>query len=146
MKLFIPIILVGLVGCAKNELYVGYSFPENYQEHLKIGRTTMDDALQLLGTPTTQSSYGDPTYYYISQQQISTSFMLPKVEKQDILALTFNKKGTLIKAQHYDIHDYKKITQEDATRTALKGNEMGVMEQMMHNVGRFGGKTKPPVG
>lgn len=144
IKLFSIVVILSLSGCAKNELYVGYSFPENYQEHLKVGRTTKNEVLQLMGSPTTESSYGDLTYYYISQKQISKSFFQPKVEGQEVLALTFNSKDMLKQAKHYDIHDYK-ATQLDEAKTTLKGNEMGVLEQMMHNVGRFGG-GKPKVG
>jgi len=137
-------LILSLTACAKNELYVGYNFPDNYQERLKIGRTSKSDVLEFMGSPTTESSYGESTFYYIAQKQISKSFFQPKIEQQDVVALTFNSKGILTQAKHYDMNDYKAM-QLDETRTTLKGNEMGMLEQMMHNVGRFGGgKTKAP--
>jgi outer membrane protein assembly factor BamE (lipoprotein component of BamABCDE complex) len=140
-KFFLMGMLFVLAGCAKNESIIGYSFPDGYEQHLKVGRTSKDDVIQLLGAPTTESSYGEKTYYYISQRQYYKAFMEPVLEDQKVLALKFNKNDVLSAASQYDLNDYKSI-EHDNSKTELRGNEMGVLEQMMHNVGRFGSKKK----
>lgn len=140
-KLFLIAILFAVTGCVKNEAYIGYSFPDGYDANLKVGHTTKDMVIESLGAPTTESSYGDSTYYYISQKQYSKTFMQPVLEEQKVLALVFNDKEVLSSIKHYDLSDYKEI-EPDHSKTELKGNEMGVMEQVVHNVGRFGSKKK----
>lgn len=140
LKFIAAVVLLTLSGCARNEIFVGYSFPENYQERLKIGRTNKDDVLEFMGTPTSESTFGDKKYFYVAQKQVSKTFLQPVVETQEVLEISFDQKGLLNMAKIYDIKNHQMIML-DEKRTILKGNEMGVFEQMMHNIGRYGGKT-----
>lgn len=135
--------MAALSGCVKNESHIGYNFSDHYQERLKENITTKDEVLENMGSPTIESTYGDSVYYYITQKQISKAFFSPKVVDQKILALTFNKKGVLMQIKQYGVQEFKDL-ELDPNRTKLKGNEMGVLEQLMTNVGRFGGGKKSP--
>lgn len=140
-KLILLFLSISLCGCINREDHIGYSFPEGYEKHLKIGKTSRHRVFDVLVSPSTESNYGQITYYYVGQIQSIRTLEHPKVDKQNILALTFNKKGILQSIKHYNIADYKQLSY-DERRTILKGNEMGVLEQMIHNIGRFGGKNK----
>lgn len=144
MKYLLPlVIMTALSGCVKNESHIGYNFPDHYQERLKKNITTKDMVLDNMGSPTIESTYGDSVYYYITQKQVSKAFFHPKVVDQKIIALTFNKKDILVQIKQYGLQEFRDL-ELDHNRTELKGNEMGVLEQLMSNVGRFGSAKKSP--
>src|SRR5262245_19274947 len=48
---------------------------------------------ELIGTPSTISTFDDRTWYYISKRTETTAFFDPDVVDQEILAISFDEQG-----------------------------------------------------
>ncbi len=136
-------ISVALGGCATKEYYYGYSFPIHDRQYLHIHKTTIGEVRQLMGSPTTESNFGNKVYYYVSQQQTRVAFLAPKVEQQRVLALTFDSKGVLSEIKDYTLNDALYV-QFDEGDTRLKGSETHPLEQIMGNIGKFNAASSKP--
>lgn len=139
MKKYILGIFLLITGCTRHES-VGYVFPENYSSKLHLGKTTESQVLDIMGSPSVTSDYGDRCFYYVAQKLTYTPFSKRKLVEQHVLALKFNK-GVLVDLQRYDSNKPSAVA-IDKARTKLPGHEMGIFEQMIHNIGRFKGSSK----
>lgn len=133
--------LLLLSACAGKEDYYGYSFSDNAAlmvktNDLKIGVTTKEKVLDLLGSPTATSDYGDLTYYYIHQESKQVAFCSKQLQKQEILAIKFNKQGKISAIEEYSKDQYKNL-KYDQSVTSLKGSESSAISKVINNIGKF---------
>jgi outer membrane protein assembly factor BamE (lipoprotein component of BamABCDE complex) len=100
----------GLSGCLgyDGELARGYQVDEETLSQVKIGATTKQQALALLGTPSTTSTVGGDAWYYIGQKmQHSLAFMPQQMTDQHVLAVYFDKQGEVTRVANYGMQDGK---------------------------------------
>lgn len=128
--------VLSLSACTKHEYYHGYSFDSKEMVQIKINETSENEVIQLLGSPTTTSLFGDKKYFYIAMHQESEAFFLPYTITQDVLEISFNNSNIVSSTKTYTLNDAKKIEHARNT-TKLKGNELTPIEQILSNVGRF---------
>ncbi len=84
----------GLSGCLgyDGDFDRGYQLDQQSLDQLKVGETTKEQALALMGTPSTTSTVGGDAWYYIGQKyQRSLAFMPAKMTDQTVLAIYFDK-------------------------------------------------------
>jgi len=105
---------------------------------LVVGTSTRADAQALLGTPTARGTFDDDNWYYISETTRPRVGRVQGVEAMQVVALTFDQDGVL--------RGMKTLTEADsqdvgmvARTTPTPGNEQTIMQQLLCNVGRFGG-------
>jgi outer membrane protein assembly factor BamE (lipoprotein component of BamABCDE complex) len=91
---------------------------------------------ELIGTPSTISTFDDRTWYYISKRTETTAFFEPDVTDQEILAITFNEEGVVDSMRIYGQEDGRTIAYVDRV-TPTEGNELTIMQQLFGNLGRF---------
>lgn len=91
---------------------------------------------ELIGTPSTISTFDDRTWYYISKRTETTAFFEPDVTDQEILAITFNDEGVVDSMRIYGQEDGRTIAYVDRV-TPTEGNELTIMQQLFGNLGRF---------
>jgi outer membrane protein assembly factor BamE (lipoprotein component of BamABCDE complex) len=130
-----------LSACVHEVEQHGYSFEQNNMHSIKVGSSTVYDVMRDLGTPTSQSDYGDKIFYYISYKSEKVAFFDPKVIEQRVLAITFNNKGLVKDIAEHTIDDYKNIA-FSKHKTELKGSTLTPMEQIMSNIGKHNKKQK----
>ena len=130
------------VSCSISEQitsYHGYVFPESYDKGLVLNKTTKQQILSLMGTPSYQSQYGQQQLYYIGYVQENLAFTKSKTINRTILQLTMGKDNTLqSKELIKELPDTEVVF--DQNRTTIPGNSIGAFEQMLSNVGRFNNK------
>ena len=99
----------------------GYQIDESTLAQVKVGVTTKQQALQLLGTPSTTSTVGGDAWYYIGQKMHRpVAFMNPEMVDQHVLAIYFsNDKVTRI--ANYGMKDGKVF--DFVTRTTPTGGQ-----------------------
>lgn len=111
---------------------------------LESGHHKRADVLDILGSPSSISAFKPETWLYISKKTERVAFLEPEVVESKIIALTFDENGTLQTVQSLDKDDRRTIDMvERSTPTA--GNEMGVLEQLIGNFGRFNQPEKQGV-
>jgi outer membrane protein assembly factor BamE (lipoprotein component of BamABCDE complex) len=108
--------------------------------------SSKDEVFQTLGSPTMISTFDDNTWYYMGQRTEQTAFFSPEIMDRQIVVVHFDDKDkvTSIDKRGRDQTIASVDTVERATPSS--GRELTFLEQLVGNVGRFGGDKKKPGG
>ncbi len=102
----------------------------------KEGVTTKAEVLKELGSPSSESSFGVPTWYYVSSIRATRSVFAPEVVDQHVIEIVFDSGGVMTSLKQYSLKDSKDV--QIASRvTPTEGQHLGMFEQMLSNLGRF---------
>ena len=135
------IVLLTLSGCVKEYYNHGYSFDSDSISSIAVGKSSYDDVIDALGSPTSESTYGVKTVYYISNKTEKTAFLDPKVVEQRVLEINFDSKGIASNINEYSTADRNKIDFA-SDETSIEGNRVILLEQILGNVGKYNKKQK----
>ena len=112
--LFLILSIIILSQCSLNKviLHHGVHNLDKKQSKLKINNTNKNDILELIGPPSTQSTFDNEIYIYIERK--TSSSKLTKLGKKklllnNVLVLEINDKGLLVDKKFYDKEDMQKI-------------------------------------
>ena len=106
---------------------------------IKTGTTTRAEVAGLLGTPTSMGTFDSNVWYYIGQTTEKTAFFMPDVKERRVVVVHFNDAGVVSDLKTLDASNGQDIEMVERT-TPTHGREMGFLEQMIGNFGRFGAK------
>ena len=101
----------------------------------------IDDRTQvakLLGSPSTLATFSDKTWYYISKKTSRVAFWEPTVLDQEVLMIKFDDTGIVDDMKVYGLEDAHPVT-PDPNITPTSGRELTILQQLLGNLGRFGG-------
>ncbi len=133
-----------LSGCAKDIEARGNLPPPEALAKLAPGEQTRQDVQGILGTPATTAVFDDETWYYISGHTTQYAFYPNHELDRTIYAVSFDQRGILADVRKLNLEDGMPVVPEGRT-TPTKGREVGLLEQLLGNVGRIGGaKTGQP--
>jgi outer membrane protein assembly factor BamE (lipoprotein component of BamABCDE complex) len=103
---------------------------------IQAGKSTADDVLQALGTPTSVGAFDTRSWFYIGQVTERVAFFEPEVVERRVVAIRFEPNGVVKDVRSIDKSQGQDLEiVERATPTA--GHEMGLLEQLIGNVGKF---------
>ena len=122
MKYIIIVICVFILSCSSNKVVKkhGTSSLENKSKKIVISKSNKNDVIDILGPPSTKSSFDENVWIYIERKKVNQSiFKLGKkrIEKNNVLVVTLSNKGILKNKSFYKLNDMndlefnKKITQ-----------------------------------
>lgn len=100
------------------------------------GQSTKEDIEALLGSPSTTSTFGPETWFYISTTKERVGVFEAEVIKQRVLGILFDESGVVQEYAQYTLKDGKPVDVVQKT-TPTEGHSLGVFEQLLGNVGRF---------
>jgi outer membrane protein assembly factor BamE (lipoprotein component of BamABCDE complex) len=112
---------------------------------VKPGDVNRDDVAAMLGTPSSTALFDDETWYYISSKTETVSFLSTKELERRIVAISFDKNGTVKAVRELTLQDGK-VVKPVERETPTAGNEMTVLEQLFGNIGRFSKGTEDSGG
>ncbi len=117
---FILLAFLILTNCSLNKvvLHHGVHNLEKKQSKLKVNYSNKNDILNLIGPPSTKSTFDTDVFIYIERKTSSTR--LTKLGKKKLLAnnvlvLEINENGILLDKKFYNIEDMKKIKFDENT-------------------------------
>jgi outer membrane protein assembly factor BamE (lipoprotein component of BamABCDE complex) len=103
---------------------------------IEPGVTTKQEVSQILGSPSSVSTFSDRTWYYISRRTEQTAFFQPEVLDQQVVVVGFDEGGVVRDVQRLSLADSRPV--DPSTReTPSAGKELGFMEQLLGNLGKF---------
>ena len=105
---------------------------------LKAGDISREEVIEFLGSPSSRSSFGDEVWFYISEQTETFAWFEPEIKNRQVLALHFDKDGTLNKIEVSGLDQANSVIPIDR-KTPTHGNKMTVLEQIVGNFRRFSG-------
>jgi len=115
----------------------GYQIDEKTYSQVKIGASTKEQVLALMGTPSTTSTVGGDAWYYIGQKMHrALAFMPAKMEDQNVLAIYYGKGGKVERIANYGMKDGQVFDFVSRT-TPTGGDEPNFLRNMFNNLFRF---------
>lgn len=125
-----------IIACSPKVDTRGHVDAQKNIAKIEVGRSYRQDVMQLLGSPSTTSSFGEERWYYIASQKEAYGFMAPEVTQQQVTQITFNADGMVTEVKTHGLNERRDIAiTQDVTPTS--GQEFGFFEQLLGNVGRF---------
>lgn len=131
---------VVLTGCTVSEDQRGNLPDPDRLAEIKPGVTTKQQVIKILGSPSSESTFDDDTWYYISRKTKQIAFFSPTVLDQQVYIVDFNDKGIVKEVGHKTMADAGHVTPASGA-TPSPGRELSFMEQLIGNIGRFGGSS-----
>lgn len=128
-------------GCLIGEdLHRGYVIDEAAVARVKPG-TSAEEVLKILGTPSTVSTVGNKSWYYISQTATRRlQFMGESVTAQRVLAVYFNQGLRVERVALYGLQDGR-VFDFISRKTESGGAEANFVSQLFRGLGSFVPKT-----
>lgn len=136
------LVLALSAACVKTPKQSGYVFDPRAIEALQESPSSLTKAevLSRLGSPSSTSEYGDETWYYISTKAERVAFLRPKILERRVVAVVFQADGSVKEVKEMDANDAKNV-QFAKDFTPTEGHDLGVMEQLFGNIGKFNGAS-----
>ncbi len=129
---------LGLSGCLgyDGEIVHGYQVDPRLLDQVKIG-SSAEQALVVMGTPSTTSTVGGDAWYYITQvTERPVEFMAPKLVDQRVLAIYFDKQKKVTRIANYGLKDGRLFDFVSRT-TPTGGAESTLLKGMFRNILNF---------
>lgn len=128
-------------GCSPTVETRGFN-AENVQfSQIKPGIHSKQQVQDILGSPSTISSFGQDAWYYVSKKTAATSFFTPTVLDQQVTVITFDRRGVVSDIKTYKGEEAKNIKPVER-KTGTTGYESGIFREVFSNFGRM--STKKP--
>ena len=106
-------------------------------ETIERGKQNRDQIVAILGSPSTMATFGkQETWYYIGTRTETLAFFSPKLLERRILVIKFDDRGVVETVTSFDASAGKKVELVER-ETPTKGKQLGVLEQIIGNIGRF---------
>lgn len=120
-----------LAGCNTGQvLNQGYVVDEQTLALAPPG-SSREQVLISLGSPSTTATFDAEVFYYISQKRTRTvAFMKPKLVEQSVLAVYFNKEGTVDHLANYSMKDGRVFDMISRT-TPTGGVELTFLQRLL---------------
>jgi outer membrane protein assembly factor BamE (lipoprotein component of BamABCDE complex) len=131
---------ITLVGCAVSEDLRGNLPDPDKLAEIQPGTTTKEQVVKILGSPSSASTFDDDVWYYISRKTKQIAFLSASVLDQQVYIVDFDAKGVVKDVGHKTLADGENITPAPGA-TPAPGRELSFMEQLIGNIGRFGGSN-----
>ena len=135
---------IALSACAVSRVYTRGNLPDPERvSELIPGEATRGDILDSLGSPSSVNTFGNETWYYISEKVEIVAFLSPKVLERKILIVEFNPKSQMTQVVTLGLEAGRELTHVERI-TPTFGQKLTVLDQIIGNFNRFrtGRQTK----
>ncbi len=130
------IFLLALAACSPKVAAGGYVHDGDLKDQLVVGQTTKDQVKEKLGSPSSQSTFGNETWYYITNRQETVAIFKPEIVTQNVVSIEFDSTGLVSKVNNFSQKDGEEFAMVRQT-TPTEGHTLGFFEQLLGNIGRF---------
>ena len=138
-RLFVLCLIAGVAACSPRAHTRGNLPDPDMVAQLKEGDITRDEVEEFLGSPSSVTPFGDEVWFYISEQTETLAWLEPEIVNRQVLALHFNKAGTLVKIETKGMDSANEL-EPVARKTPTHGNKLTFLEQLVGNFRRFSNK------
>jgi outer membrane protein assembly factor BamE (lipoprotein component of BamABCDE complex) len=132
-----------LAGCVVSEDQRGNLPDPDKVAEVHPGTTTKEQVVKILGSPSSESTFDDDTWYYISRKTKQVAFLSPTVLDQQVYIVDFDDKGVVKDVGHKTLANAEPVSPAPGA-TPAPGRELSFMEQLIGNIGRFGQSPATP--
>ena len=124
------VLSVGVVACEGEVINRGWQQDDKGLEQIKAGASA-EQVLLVLGTPSTVSTVGGKTYYYVSQRLTRRfQFMDESIQDQRVVAVYLDPKNKVSRVANFGLQDG--VPFDFITRTTPAGGEdITILKQLL---------------
>lgn len=105
---------------------------------VRVGMSNRAQVTEMLGSPSAVATFDKESWYYIGKRTSQFAFLEPELLQRMILVIRFDDKGIVQQVEHLTQEDGRDV-QFVERKTPTHGRELTLIEQLVGNVGRFGG-------
>jgi outer membrane protein assembly factor BamE (lipoprotein component of BamABCDE complex) len=109
--------------------------------NIEVGHINKQGVQEALGTPSSVGLFDQETWYYISQRTEKIAFFKPTVIDRKVIVIKFDQRGVVSEMTELGLEDSREVQIVERT-TPTAGQEMGLLKQLLGNIGKFEGKGK----
>ena len=114
MKKIIIFIFLITISCGNNKVVKNHGIIalEKKSDQIMLSKSNKNDVLDILGKPSTISLFDKNSWFYMESEKVNQSlFKLgkSKIQKNNILLISFNNYGIVDTKKIYTINDMKKL-------------------------------------
>lgn len=135
-SLFTVTAFAALTGCEPRIDTRGFMPHPDLVAQVEPGSVDKFQVAQILGTPSTVSTFDEDTWYYVTQKTQNFAFFKPEIIDQEVLVVAFNDVGRVEELNRYTIEDGL-IIDPVTRKTPTAGKKLSILQQLFGNVGRF---------
>ena len=141
--------LLALGACSETLVVRGNLPDAEMVSEIQTGVHSRQDVADLIGSPSTLSTFQDRTWYYIGHKETQFAFLKPEVVERSILVVSFDPAGVVDRTKIYTLDDGK-VIDPVSRKTPTEGRELSLLQQLLGNLGRFptqadqGARTRAP--
>lgn len=132
------VILSFAAGCSARQSTRGSLPSTNQVDLITPGVHGREDVRTVLGAPSVISTFDENIWYYIGRRTSQYAFFKPSVIEQQVLIVRFAAEGPVNKISRLGKSDGREVEIVDR-ETPSAGRELGLLEQLFGNIGRFAG-------
>ena len=126
-----------LGACAPTIATNGFQPVDLKPREVKLG-DTRSSVLLRLGSPSIQGTFDPNVWYYINQQTEKYAYYKPRVQKREVVAITFSKDEKVTEVKDLTLKDGYQVAYDGAA-TPTRGKELNWVNQLLGNIGKGGG-------
>jgi outer membrane protein assembly factor BamE (lipoprotein component of BamABCDE complex) len=123
-------------ACAPVQTYNGFRPDRNNVEipDPQVGVDTRETVTQRFGSPSTTAVFDQTVWYYVSAVQERVAFYTPRITERRVMVVRFD--GDVVAGvEKYGVERGRIVAYSDEV-TPTRGRELGILEQLLGNVGR----------
>ena len=130
MRIFFIFLFLITLNCSPDKLSNNHGFIslQSKFEKIIINKTNKNDILNIIGPPSSVSSFDENKWFYIQRIKKNQSLLklgVKKIDKNNILVVRFNNKGILSNKKILNISDMNDIKfSKDITEKEFKQNDL----------------------
>jgi outer membrane protein assembly factor BamE (lipoprotein component of BamABCDE complex) len=123
-----------LGGCVAMHDHRGSVIDPELVSAIQAGTDNKQSVEQMLGRPTFTGEFGDTDWYYVSRDTKTVAFRNPRVERQTVLHVQFDKAGNVIALNKTGKELVASIDPVDR-RTPTLGRKGSIFNDIFGNIG-----------
>jgi outer membrane protein assembly factor BamE (lipoprotein component of BamABCDE complex) len=122
-------------GCASNRAHKGAVIDPQLLSSIQPGVDNKDSVQKLLGTPTFSGQFTPNEWYYVSRDTNQLGFRNPRVTKQNITLVRFDKGGNVASVQNTPGKQLVLNVNPTKRFTPTLGRKQSFFEELFNNIG-----------
>ncbi len=131
-------VVISLTACSGTLETHGHLPHPEIVNSIHIGKSSREQVTAMLGRPSAISTFDNEAWYYIQTRTSKFAFLEPEILERTVLVIRFKKDGVVRQVERLSKNDGHNV-QIVKRKTPTPGRELTILEQLVGNIGRFGG-------